>query len=297
VGISFILALLQDWAGPGEYVQVKATLRLCIPKWELTMNSRKHLTINPVWACLPLAFGLAGCDFSLGPSIRGSGVAKSETREVGDFSEIEVGNAVQLDATVGPPNSLVVTWDDNLLPQLKTVVVGKRLKIYVDGSCSTNLGMQVKATSPALTALVASGAATTTVSGMRGSKFELDLSGASHCELSGDSDLLDATLSGASRGTIAGEARQLTAECSGASQLDARDLTVEKATVELSGASTGRVTVAKELVAEASGASTLHYGGEPAELKKQVSGASTIAPEPSNRGKGDRKVLAEDPLE
>ena len=155
----------------------------------------------------------------------------------------------------------------------------------------------MKATAPALQGLAASGAATTTIVGIEANRFQLDLSGASSCHLTGNADLFEMTLNGASRATIVGEAKQLKAGCSGASQLDAKSLTVEKATVELSGASTGHVNVTKELSAEASGASTLRYAGQPAELDKRVSGASTIAPERSSGGNGERHILAEDPAE
>jgi hypothetical protein len=144
---------------------------------------------------------------------------------------------------------------------------------------------------------VASGAATTTLSGIADDRFQLDLSGASSCQLTGDAELLEVSLSGASRATIAGGTRQLKAECSGASQLDAMELSAEKASVELSGASTGQVNVSQELAADASGASTLRYAGEPSSLDKRSSGASTIEPKGPNRGKKEKHILAEEPLE
>jgi hypothetical protein len=137
---------------------------------------------------------------------------------------------------------------------------------------------------------LASGAARTTVSGVREDEFQLELSGASTCDLSGDADRMDATLGGASRATISGAARQLTVECSGASQLDAKRLAVEEASVELSGASTGFVNASKALTAEASGASSLRYRGQPTDVTKQASGASTIV---QDRSGGEMKAELE----
>jgi putative autotransporter adhesin-like protein len=241
------------------------------------MNSQKRFIAVPIWVCWSLAIGLVGCDQMSGPSLRGSGVAKTETRVVAPFSEIDVGSAIQLDAKIGPATSLVVTSDDNILPHVKTVVAGDRLKIYLDGSCSTNIGIKVEATTPALQALLGSGASKSTVSGITGEQFQLGLSGASGCQLTGDADLIDATLSGASHGTIVGTARQLTVECSGASHLDATRLTARMVAAELSGASTANVNATDELTAVASGASTLRYVGQPAKLDKAISGASTVA--------------------
>jgi hypothetical protein len=233
-----------------------------------------------MWACLPLTVVLAGCDITIGPSLRGNGVAKTETRAIADFSEVEVGSAIELDVTIGPEkNGLVVTADENILPHVRTVAAGDRLKIYLDSPYSTNIGVKVQATTPQLSALLGSGASTTTVSGITGEQFELELSGASRCHLTGDTDRIEVTLSGASHGKIIGTTKQLTVECSGASQLDAKELSTEAVSADLSGASTAQVQASEELTADASGASTLRYTGQPGRLEKRTSGASTVTAE------------------
>ena len=306
------------------------------------MKSQKRFVNRPIWVCSLLAIALAGCDITVGPSLRGSGVAKTETREVAPFSEIEVGSAIRLDATIGPANSLVVTSDDNILPHVTTVVADDRLKVYVDTSYSTELGVEVKVTVPALRSLHGSGASQTTLAGLAEDQFHLDLSGASGCQLTGEADLMNVQLSGASHGTIAGSAKRLTVECSGASHLDAAGLEAERddaskmtlsgitgehfrldlsgasgcrltgdadlieltlsgashgmiagtskrltvncsgashldatgltakiVTAELTGGSTGHVNAIEELTAEASGASSLRYAGQPSKLDKR----------------------------
>jgi hypothetical protein len=221
---------------------------------------------------------LSGCNYTFGPALQGSGVAKTETRSPAPFSEIEVGGGVQLEVTVGPAPSLEITADDNILPHLRTDVSGDRLNIYVDVSYSASRGIEIKATTPALRALDASGASQTTVTGVKADRFQLDLSGASDCQLAGDVDALDVTLSGASRCTLAGDAKKLAVNCSGASHADAAALMADAATVELSGASTAQVHATTALVAAASGASTLRYAGQP-KVERKVSGASTISAE------------------
>jgi hypothetical protein len=222
---------------------------------------------------------LGGCQVAFGPALTGSGVAKTEPRDVAPFSRIEVSNAIQLDVVVGPRTSLEVTADDNILPYVKTVVSGDRLQIYVDASFSSQLGVAVKASAPALDEVVASGASRVTATGVAGDEFRLDLSGASTCDLNADVDALDATLSGASRGAFTGAARRLALDCSGASRVDAADLKSDSVVAQLSGASNARVHAAAELAATASGASTLRYWGAPSKVVEDTSGASNIAPE------------------
>jgi hypothetical protein len=209
------------------------------------------------------------------PQIVGSGNAEAESRDVGEFAEISVSSAIKLDVTVGPAISVSVTADDNILPHVKTELISDRLKIYVDESYSSKLGVKVKLTAPALHGLRASGAAKTSVTDASGERFRLGLSGGSECRWQGEVDALALKLDGGSRATISGTAGRLEMNCSGAAKVDARDLQVKTAKAQLSGASIARVNVSDDLKVEASGASSLRYSGQPT-VKKNVSGASTV---------------------
>jgi hypothetical protein len=229
--------------------------------------------------CCLLAVVLAGCNITIGPSLRGSGVAKTETREVAPFSEIEVGSAIQLDVTVGDPTGLVVTADDNVLPLVRTEVTGERLKIYLDTPVSTNINVQFRAGTPELKALVGSGASQVNVTGITGEKFEIELHGASKGEFGSEAEVMDVTLSGASQAVLAGVGRQLNLECFGASRMNAASFMADRVTAVVSGASFAQVNAKEEFTVEASGASHVRCAGNPAKLKKQVSGASTVTAE------------------
>ncbi len=231
-----------------------------------------------------LAFSLvipvfSGCGVQLGePPIKGSGVSKTESRSVAEFNEVDVSHAIKLDLEVGPAASLEIIADDNILPHVKTEVSGKTLKVRINRSMNTSLGVKVKATTPRLESLDGSGASTIAISGVDAGNFRLDLSGASSCKMSGKSDEMKVSLSGASRCTMTGSVGQMTIDCSGASQFSAGDVTAHSVKANLSGASTANVAVSDELLVTASGASKLRYVGTPEILKKDVSGASTVEP-------------------
>jgi hypothetical protein len=210
-----------------------------------------------------------------GPQLVGSGTAETESREVEEFAEISVSGAIKLDVTIGEATEIAVTADNNILPHVKTEVVSKRLKIYVDESYSSKLGVKVKMTALALRGLRASGACKTSVNNASGERFRLGLSGGSDCRWQGEVDALALKFDGGSHATFSGTAGRLEMNCSGASKADARDLQVKTAKAQLSGASTARVNVSDDLNVEASGASSLRYSGQPT-VKKNVSGASTV---------------------
>src|SRR5205823_2447690 len=49
-------------------------------------------------------------------SVPGSGTVKQESREVADFTSVEVGSVVHATVRVGPKAPIVLEGDDNLLP-------------------------------------------------------------------------------------------------------------------------------------------------------------------------------------
>src|SRR5438045_8315632 len=88
---------------------------------------------------LPL---LSGCMIAqpLGlPQIQGSGVAKTETRTVADFTDLEVSSAVHVELAVGAATTVVVTADDNILPHVVTEVASGKLKIHIDAPTASKL--------------------------------------------------------------------------------------------------------------------------------------------------------------
>ena len=59
-------------------------------------------------------------EFYVGPSIRGSGNVVSQTREVSDFTAIEMDYPAQVTVTQGKSVSVKIEAEDNVLPGLQT---------------------------------------------------------------------------------------------------------------------------------------------------------------------------------
>ncbi|MGI9035128.1 MAG: head GIN domain-containing protein [Pyrinomonadaceae bacterium] len=189
--------------------------------------------------------------------IQGSGNAKQETRNLTGFNKIEASGAVKTEITVGKDFGVNVEADDNLLQYIKTDVSGDTLKIYSEGSISPKTKINVKISMPELAKLDISGASTAMATNVKGDSLELKARGASEIK-------------------VEGETKDLNAEASGASKIDAENLKSETANVDSSGASTVTVSPANDLKADASGASSVYYTGEPKNIKQDASGASSI---------------------
>ncbi len=205
-----------------------------------------------------IAFVTYGISVIDGNSIKGSGKLVKESRSVTDFTGIEAGGAVKLDVTNSSSYSVEVEADDNLMSYVETKVTHGVLVIGMkDGYSYNNSTIHVHVSLPTLHSLEISGASEGTASNISTDKLSLELSGASHLN-------------------IDGKASKLTCEVSGASSLKAGDLMAENVSVECSGASSSYVYASSSLTVDASGASKVSYSGNPADVTRESSGASSI---------------------
>ncbi len=191
--------------------------------------------------------------------IKGSGIIKSEKRDVPAFKSIDVGGAAEVEVVAGKEQSVVLEADDNILPSITTEVRGDTLHIgRKEGNFRTKNRLRVTISVPELTGMEISGATRANALNIRAENFKL-------------------RVSGASKVNVEGEARSLDVDLSGASNIDAENLRTERAAVDASGASKATVFVSDTLNAEASGASRVSYSGNPRNVNKDASGASSVS--------------------
>jgi len=221
---------------------------------------------------------LSGCGIYVGVrALRGSGRTSTQSYDFEDFKRLEVGNAFVVDVTQGDDFSVSVTVDDNLVQYLDVVQRGDTVRISLQPGSYTNTRLEARVTMPLLVSADLSGA---TQANLRGLQSEDDLklvvSGASQVRGDATAASLDLVLSGASQANLTGKASSLRVRASGASKAELADYAVETADVDLSGASSGTVSADNSLDVTLSGASTLHYLGQPKLGRQSISGASQL---------------------
>lgn len=190
-------------------------------------------------------------------SIRGSGVAGSETRDVPTFGGVALAGAADVTVDVGGEQKVVVHADDNLLAIVTTEVEGGMLVVSQSESFDAVTPASVEIGVPSLDALRLSGAGNLTARGHDLQRLAVGLTGAGTLRGSGSVDRLDVLLSGAGdvelEGLVAGEA-----------------------SATLSGAGNIVVHVTRALDAKVTGVGTISYAGDPAEVKRLVAGPGAI---------------------
>jgi Putative auto-transporter adhesin, head GIN domain len=190
--------------------------------------------------------------------VSGSGNVITETRDVRDFSSIDVSGIFKVEATAQKDFRVEVQADDNLLPFITTEVRGGVLHIEAEKRLKSNGPIIIRVSAPDVEHVEASGVSNVSIKDLNSERFDADTSGKSHVSVQGMAENLDI-------------------DVSGASEVDAAELTSQNAKVDASGASKVTVNVSRQLDADASGASRIYYSG-PAAVNKNTSGASSVTP-------------------
>jgi hypothetical protein len=205
-----------------------------------------------------LLLPLTGCGALGGARVRGSGVLKSEQREVADFSSIALTGTGHVIVKQTGRESLSVRAEDNLLRLLETKVAGGTL------SLGTAPGANLQPTKPIEYVIE--------VKSLAG----LSLAGAGDLEASGvDGDRLTVSISGAGNVTVSGKARALELSIAGAGKYQGEQFQTQKATVRSGGAGSAVVNASEELDVTVSGVGSVEYLGSP-KVRQTITGVGSV---------------------
>ena len=154
-------------------------------------------------AVIALALGLASLGGCMLTIVSGSGVLRTEARDVASFTAIDlraVGDAV---VEVGPTASIEIDAEDNLLPYLATSVVDGTLRIETKACVTlrTTKAILYRITVPTLTRTSVAGSGTVHAEGIQGADFAADVSGSGQIVVKGTAQTAALDVSGRAAST------------------------------------------------------------------------------------------------
>lgn len=248
---------------------------------------------------------LFSCLLALIPSVQAADWVAQEY-PISNVTQVIVGGEATIELTQGDTEYLRAEADPEIMKRVKVDLSNGVLTLGVKAKEGTMFGWFNQGNAPVrfvlrvkqLSNLDLSGAARANVGDLTQDKFTLVGSGASAAEFAGLTvDMWDVSLSGASsikvekvtsqfhKVDISGAsnlnieqpstASQVEVELSGASNLHAKNLKVKTANIEVSGASHAELAVSENLIADASGASSIEYFGSP-KAQTESSGAGHV---------------------
>ena len=205
-----------------------------------------------------------------------------EKRETAGFNAVVVRGPFKVFFSDGKESEVAVSAKSaSVRGHIVTRVVDNELFVELDKGWASWLGQspdfRIYLSTPLLKSVKASGAVDFLVADiMKANQLSLTFTGASDFTGKLDCKELKLVFTGASDMESMGNAVSIDADFTGASKMSAAALKTVHANLNATGASTLRISVSGDLKANATGASTITYYGNPSPINTRATGASSI---------------------
>jgi len=255
----------------------------------------KRISLSILFALVAL-LGV-GC----GPVIEGSGNVTTETRQVSNFSQVELLGIGDVSVTQGDTETLRIEAEDNLIPYITTEVHGDTLEIGFKPDMPLNIwptkpikfyltiknvtGLQVRGSGNINADRLAADQLRLTVSGSGNVNInQLDVKALTNT-ISGSGDILvdqlkaDTTttmINGSGNCSLAGETTGQSTRISGSGDYLAFDLKSQTAAMHVTGSGDVQAWVTEALDANVAGSGDVKYYGTP-KVSQHIAGSGNVS--------------------
>jgi hypothetical protein len=241
------------------------------------MNRRQALLATLLTPLLAL-FGATPAGAFWDTAIAPSGKVATEARNATDFRGVSMAVPGTLVVRQGEPAAVSVEADDNLLPEIETVVEGGILKIRykrkVDVSGRPTIRLLV--TGPVIESLAVSGSGDILSESIRANALELAVSGSGDVRIArAETQSLKLSIAGSGDVKVAGRTGEVTAKIAGSGDISAGRLESARATVSIAGSGDVTLWVRESLAVKIAGSGDVHYHGDPSVTKK-IAGSGSV---------------------
>ncbi|MBF4507024.1 DUF2807 domain-containing protein [Flavobacterium sp. JLP] len=238
-----------------------------------------HITKFIIATVIALLF--ASCNFNVN-SIKGSGNVTTEKRIVeGDFKNVSVSNAIEVEIIQSDSTEIIVEADDNLQKEIITKVENGTLIIKCKFSSFRDVTKKkVTVKMPIIDKLEASSAASVQSKNvLQGQDIDLETSSAATMDVNIESDNITADSGSGSSINIEGKALKIKTSASSGASINAQKLLANDVHAEASSGGSVNVHPIVSLKAEASSGGNINYDTTPKTIEKTSNSGGTISQE------------------
>jgi hypothetical protein len=207
-----------------------------------------------------------------------SAFAVTETRPIGDFTEIDVSDGVTLEVKKGA-TSLTIEGDAKVVALYTTEVSGGRLRIKRKSRELFRNGKEVivRVSTPSLKRIEASGGVNATLDAVTDRAFAANLSGGVELNAKGlNLDTFELDASGGVNVKAEGTAKSAKLHASGGVHVKAKELKIAAVDLDASGGCDLEVTARESITGEISGGVGVKVYGNPPKSRVQASGGADV---------------------
>lgn len=203
---------------------------------------------------------------------------QTEVRQVGSFSGVKSGEAIDVYLKKGDKESVKVEVTSVKLSDVLTEVSGSYLKVHMRSGMYRNKGtIKVYVTYVNLNKISASSASNVFSEGIiKTGLMDISVSSAAQIEIQIESENLTLDVSSAGNIVLEGKAKSFEVEASSAGDVDAYNLESEKVEARASSGGSVKINVTKELDAQASSGGSIRYRGNPMKTNSDSSSGGSV---------------------
>lgn len=202
---------------------------------------------------------------------------ETEVRAVGTFRGVKVSEAIDVYLKKGDKESVKVVVTGTSPSNVLTEISGSNLKIHMRDGNYRNRTVKVYVTYVNMELISCYSASNVFSEGpIKSTSLEINAASAASVEVSLDVVNVSVEVASAGDVTLEGTAKSLTAEAVSAGSLDAYNLECENVNVEAASAGSAKVTVSKDLSAEASSGGSIRYRGSPSRTNSNASSGGSV---------------------
>lgn len=203
---------------------------------------------------------------------------ESETRQLGKFTAIRVGEAIDLYLRKGDKESAKVEVENVKLSEVLTEISGSQLRIHMrQGNYQNRRSVKVTVTYVSINKIGASSASNVFGENTISAKtLDISASSAANIELNVEADEVYVDVGSAADITLEGKARKFRVEAGSAGSVDAYSFECEIVDASVSSAGSAKINVTKELDAEASSGGSIRYRGNPTNTNTDSSSGGSV---------------------
>jgi hypothetical protein len=204
---------------------------------------------------------------------------QSEVRPLSSFRSVKVSQAIDVYLKKGDKESARIEVTGADLKDVVTEIEGSSLRVRLRDSRSwrTKINAKVYVTYTSLERIAVSSAASVFSEGpIKSNRLDISASSAGSVEVSVETSEMSVDTSSAAEVVIEGKASHLQIETSSAGKVDAYNLESESVNVEASSAGNAKISVTKELEANASSAGSIRYRGNPTRTNTHSSSGGSV---------------------
>ncbi|HEX4944677.1 MAG TPA: head GIN domain-containing protein [Usitatibacteraceae bacterium] len=227
------------------------------------------LTLLPA----PAAFALPGSS-----SIAASGKVVTESRAVRGYTGIGLSVPGTVVVRQGADESLTIEADDNLMPEIETVVERGSLRIRFRRSLNVTgkSTIRILVTGPAFGSLAVAGSGDIVSENLKSRSLDVSVAGSGNVKIARlEVDRLKVSIAGSGDFRAAGRADEVAANIAGSGNVEAGRLEARRASVSIAGSGNATLWARESLAASLLGSGDVRYHGDPA-VTRSIAGSGSL---------------------